>query len=261
MANGIREVDGKHLLGFHPVGGKKATDYINDTWLDFDMYQSGHSRKTKEYSYVIESKKSLIRRPIINGEARYENIPDRFWEGKPYGWLNDADVRVSAYWSMVSGAAGYTYGCNDIWQMFDVSKTPIINARTDWQEALQLPGSAQMGYMKKIFAKIPWQELNLDQQLILNENTEDESYILSAIDSQNHVVIAYTPIGKTIKIDLSKIDSKKINAYWFNPRSGKIKYIGIFETSNPNEFIPWSHGWGSDFLLILAGENFKVDFK
>ena len=34
----------------------------------------------------------------------------------------DSDVRVSAYWSMISGAAGYTYGCNDIWQMYDIDK-------------------------------------------------------------------------------------------------------------------------------------------
>ncbi len=50
MADRIREVDRKHLISFHPVGAKKSTDYIDDKWLDFDMYQSGHSRTAKEYS-------------------------------------------------------------------------------------------------------------------------------------------------------------------------------------------------------------------
>lgn len=261
MANGIREIDRIHLISFHPVGGKKATDFLDDKWLDFDMYQSGHSRTAKEYSYVLDSKKLSTKRPIINGEARYENIPDRFWEEKSHGWLDDADVRVSAYWSIIAGAAGYTYGCNDIWQMYDVSKVPILNARTGWQAALQLPGSSQVGYMRRIFEKLSWQKIILNQNLILNNNPENESYILSAISSDKKVVIAYTPIGNPIKIDLAKIDSKRINAYWFNPRSGKIKRIGDFETNKTKEFKPWASGWGSDFLLILTAKNYKIDFK
>nr|WP_319512476.1 glycoside hydrolase family 140 protein [uncultured Draconibacterium sp.] len=261
MAMGIRQVDRKHLISFHPVGAKKATDFINDDWLDFDMYQSGHSRTAKEYAYVIESKKSSIRRPIINGEARYENIADRFWEEKSYGWLDDADVRVSAYWSIIAGAAGYTYGCNDIWQMYDASRVPTINARTDWQAALELPGSSQLGYMRQLFEKLPWQKMMLNQHLILNNNPENESYILSAIDLDKQVVIAYTPTGTPIKIDLSKIDSKRINAFWFNPRSGKTKHVGDFATQTPQEFKPWASGWGSDFLLVLIAENYKLDFN
>jgi len=261
MAKGIQEIDRNHLISFHPVGAKKATDFLNDKWLDFDMYQSGHSRTAKEYSYVLDSKKMSTTRPIINGEARYENIPDRFWEEKSHGWLDDADVRVSAYWSIIAGAAGYTYGCNDIWQMYDISKAPIINARTDWKAALQLPGSSQMGYMRQIFEILPWQKMILNQNLILNANPENETYILSAISSDKKIIIAYTPTGNPINIDLAKIDSKGINAYWFNPRSGKIKPIGDFETVTPQEFKPWSSGWGSDYLLILAAENYEIDFK
>ncbi len=116
------KIDKRHLISYHPVGAKKATDFFQDAWLDLDMYQSGHSRTAKEYTYVLESKKSKSVRPVINGEARYENIPDRFWEDKYYGWLDAADVRVSAYWSLIAGAAGYTYGCNDIWQMYDYAR-------------------------------------------------------------------------------------------------------------------------------------------
>jgi len=223
------------------------------------MYQSGHSRTAREYSYVLESKKLSTKRPIINGEARYENIPDRFWEEKPHGWLDDADVRVSAYWSIIAGAAGYTYGCNDVWQMYDVNKMPILNARTDWQAALHLPGSSQMGYLRQIFEILPWQKMRINQNLILNSNPESEFYILSAISIDKKVVIAYTPTGNPITIDLSKIDSKRITAYWFNPRSGKAKHIGDFETTTPQEFKPWSTGRGSDFLLILKAENYKID--
>lgn len=262
MAKGIRKIDTRHLISYHPVGGKKASDFFNnDIWLDIDMFQSGHSRIAKEYNYVRDAKKSATERPIINGEARYENIPDRFWENKDYGWLDDADVRVSAYWTMLSGAAGYTYGCNDIWQMYDINRAPAINARTGWKTALELPGSSQMKYMKDIFMILPWQNMELDQSLILNDNPENESYILSAIGENNDFLIAYTPTGKSIVPDLTKMNSEKVNAYWFNPRSGKILYIGDFETRIPYEFKPWANGWGSDFLLILSDTDSYFDFS
>ncbi|HAX95350.1 MAG TPA: endoglucanase, partial [Prolixibacteraceae bacterium] len=44
MAQGIREVDKQHLITYHPVGAKRATDFLKeDPWLDLDMFQSGHS--------------------------------------------------------------------------------------------------------------------------------------------------------------------------------------------------------------------------
>lgn len=262
MAKGIRGYDNRHLITYHPVGAKRASDFFNDdTWLDIDMFQSGHSRISKEYNYVLDGKKSGTKRPIINGEARYENIMDRFWENKHYGWLDDADVRVSAYWSMLAGAAGYTYGCNDIWQMYDINREPTLNARTDWKIALELPGSSQMKFLKEIFTVIPWQEMELDQSLILNDNPENESYKLSAIGGNKDFIIAYTPTGTPIKVDLTKMNSGKVIAYWFNPRSGKVLYIGNFETKTPYEFKPWTYGWGSDFLLILVNFDSSYDFS
>ena len=262
MAQGIREVDKQHLITYHPVGAKRATDFLKeDPWLDLDMFQSGHSHNAKEYSFVMDGRKSSVKRPIINGEARYENIPDRFWEEKAYGWLDDADVRVSAYWSMIAGAAGYTYGCNDIWQMFEAGREPVIQARTGWQAALQLPGSTQMGYMRQIFEKLPWQKMSLRQDLILGSNPENDSYMMCAMGSDKKFALGYTPTGNPIKVDLPKMDAERVAAYWFNPRSGKIKHIGEFETTQSREFTPWSKGWGSDFLLILLADDFKVDLK
>jgi len=256
MAKGIRKVDNLHLMTYHPVGGQIASNYFkDDKWLDIDMFQSGHSSEAREYAYVAESRDSKVTRPVINGEARYENIPDRFWSDKYYGWLDDADVRVSAYWSMIAGAAGYTYGCNDIWQMYAITRDPVIQARTGWQAALDLPGSSQMKYMREVFQILPWQKMEPDQSLILNNNPEDESYSLSAIGTDRQFMVAYTPTGKPVKAVLSKIDSEKVKAYWFNPRSGQVKYIGDYETKVPHEFKPWSGGRGSDFLLILISED------
>jgi hypothetical protein len=132
---------------------------------------------------------------------------------------------------------------------------------TDWQDALKLPGSSQIGYLKRIFEIIPWQKMVPDQSLVLNDNPENEFYILSAITVDRQLIIAYTPAGNPLKIDCSKIESGIAKAFWFNPRSGKVKKIGDFDTKISHEFKPWSDGWGSDFLLILAGEGLSVDFE
>jgi hypothetical protein len=258
MAKGIRSVDSIHLITYHPIGGKNAVDYFNEDWLDLDMFQSGHSRLTQEYQYVLKAQEKAPDKPTINGEARYENIKDRFWEEKDYGWLDDADVRVSAYWSILSGAAGYSYGCNDIWQMYDINRYPNLQARTDWQVSLNLPGSQQMGYMRKILEKFSWQSMIYDPSLVLNENPENESHRIAAIDQEKHFIFAYTPTGKPIKLDISRLQVKNVFGYWFNPRSGKIKYIGEYEGTAQPEFKPWAEGWGSDFLLILTDRALNV---
>jgi len=262
MAKGIRKVDTEHLMTYHPSGSKIATQFFDQNWLDFDMFQSGHSRISKDYQFVSKSRENERTRPVVNGEPRYENILDRFWEKDAnYGWLDAADVRICAYWSIISGAAGYTYGCNDIWQMYDISKEPTIQARTGWKAALSLPGSTHMKYKKALFEQLSWQEMNYTPNLILNENPEDEFYMASAIGKERDFMIAYSPIGKPIKLDLTQLKSEEVKAYWFNPRSGKFKPIGTFSSIQSKEFTPWSKGWGSDFLLVVVDVNSDYIFS
>ncbi|MBN2509555.1 MAG: glycoside hydrolase family 140 protein [Spirochaetales bacterium] len=255
MAKGLRKTDDRHLVSYHPLGENLASDHFNEEWLDFDMFQSGHNIDGKDYDYVRRSRKNMPLKPVINGEARYENIPDKFWLKDDLVWMGDADVRITAYWSMFAGAAGYTYGCNDIWQMYTIERTPIIHARTDWQDALHLPGSTHMKYMKELFTIFPWQKLENDQSLILNDNNEEEDYMMCVVGPEKDFLLVYTPFGKPIKPDISKMNAENVKAYWFNPRSGKIKEIGSFAVTEKPEFTPWSKGKGSDFVLILLDKK------
>ncbi|UCS92722.1 glycoside hydrolase family 140 protein [Echinicola marina] len=258
MAKGIRKIDSLHLMTYHPAGAYKATDSFNVEWLDFDMFQSGHDRSAKEYNYVLKSHQVSPPRPVIEAEARYENIMEKFWEPGEHAWMDDADVRLTAYWTMLSGAAGYTYGCHDIWQMYTIGAEPISKARTGWKEALQLPGSRQMSYMKEILTSFPWQNMVNNQTLILNDNPEDQGYIVSAIGQDNDFIIAYTPMGRAIQLYLSKIHSNKIKAFWYNPRSGESVLINTYSTTEKPIFKPWATGRGSDFLLIILDINSAI---
>ena len=50
----------------------------------------------------------------MDAEPGYEDHPAGF--DKKNGYLDDHDVRKSAYWALFAGAHGHTYGCHDIWQ-------------------------------------------------------------------------------------------------------------------------------------------------
>lgn len=255
MARGIRKVDTKHLITFHPRGNRWATQHFNDDWLDLDMFQTGHDRPANDYNYVKICRAVVPNRPVINGEPRYENHPNRNSRKGHDGWLDDSDVRSAAYWSMLTGAAGYTYGCNDIWQMYSIERIPKVLARTGWKEALHLPGSTHVMYMKKLFTSFPWQDMINDQSAIMNDNPEDSAHIVCAIGNHKDFMLAYTPIGNPIQIDLSKIKAEKVNAFWFNPRSGKSIKIGEYKVTDTPEFKPWSDGRGSDFILVIMGTH------
>ncbi len=255
MVRGIEKADSLHLITYHPGGGRIATEFFNEEWLDLNMFQIGHYRQRKDYEFVLASRAVTPVRPVISGEPRYENIPDRLNRDVLYGWMDDSDVRSAAYWSMLSGAAGYTYGCNDIWQMYRIDRAPIIMARTDWDEAIHLPGSKHVMYMKELLVSFPWQKMINDQSIVLNENPIDSAHIVCAIGHNKDFILTYTPMGKSIKLDLSKINAQKVKAFWYNPRSGKSVKIGEYNVTETPEFKPWSIGRGSDFVLVILDIN------
>ncbi len=258
MVRGIRKIDNRHLITYHPWGGKKATDVFNEDWLDLDMFQTGHDRRVKDYEFVRDSRAISPTRPVINGEPRYENHPNRF-NPELYGWMGDSDVRTAAYWAMFSGAAGYTYGCHDIWQMFTIERDAINGARTSWDESIHLPGSKHVMFMKALLTAFPWQEMKNDQSIILNENPEDSSYVVCAIGKKKDFILAYTPMGKPITIDVLKMNAKNVSALWYNPRDGKSKKIGEYKINETPGFKPWSIGRGSDFVLVIMDINAKYN--
>jgi hypothetical protein len=259
MANGLEEGDGgNHLMTYHPQGGENSSTWFhNDEWLDFNFFQSGHGpRDAPNYEHTIRNRKLQPAKPTIDGEPRYEDHPVRFKPGE-YGWFDDFDIRQAGYWSMFSGSCGHTYGNHNIWQMWQEGRDPVSWARTFWLRALDHSGSYQMGYMKDFFTCFPWQEMQPDASLILNYNPKNGEYQMAMISAEKDILFAYTPCGKPLKLDLNRLDSTKLWAYWFNPRDGRFLDIGEFDRSYSGEFTPHSAGRGSDWVLIVQDHSKK----
>ena len=119
MVKGLKKDDnGAHLFTFHLQGGRSSFDFFaNDTWIDFDMSQPGHAAATPDYKFNIKARSLAKPRPHVDGEPRYEDHPNEFKQVEK-GWMDDFDTRVAAYWNMLLGGAGHTYGNHKVWQMY-----------------------------------------------------------------------------------------------------------------------------------------------
>lgn len=115
LARGLGKGDGgAHLMTYHPQGWSSSSQFFHgDDWLDFNMFQSGHgARDAANYQFTTRDRELTPPKPTLDGEARYEDHPVDWKPEK--GWFDAADVRQAAYWSMLAGAYGHTYGNHDI---------------------------------------------------------------------------------------------------------------------------------------------------
>jgi hypothetical protein len=127
--------------------------------LDFDMLQTGHwshlsLANTWESLRVARSLEPQM--PVLVGEVCYEGI----------GEACRQEIQRVLFWgSILSGAAGHTYGANGIWQVNTRKKPfgPSPHGRswgdTPWEDACNLPGGAQLGIAKKILEELEWWKL------------------------------------------------------------------------------------------------------
>jgi hypothetical protein len=254
MAKGIEQGDGgRHLMTYHPQGGRSSAEWFhNDSWLDFNMLQSGHGKFDNDnYNRVSGDYDRKPTKPCIDGEPRYEDHPVNW---KPdNGWFGDFDVRQGAYWALFAGAFGHTYGCHDIWQMYAPGRAPISSARNNWYDVLDLPGAWDMMHVRNLMQSRPFLSRVPDQSLISGGPGSGAEHI-QATRGDGYAFI-YLPYGQNVTVAMGKASGEKVRAYWFDPRTGDAKQIGTFENKGTREFDPpGEKARGNDWVLVLDDE-------
>lgn len=247
MAKGLAAGDeNRHLMTYHPMGGRNSSEFFHqDEWLDVNMFQSGHGEKDiPNYEMTTHNYTLTPIKPTLDGEPCYEDHPIN-WKPEN-GWFDDADVRQAAYWSMLAGACGHTYGNHNVWQMWEPGREPVSSARTPWKEALDHPGAFQMGYMRRLFESRPFTTLQPDPSLI-NNSFNDKSHVQAA--RGDGFMIVYLPENESIDITMGKISGRKINAWWFDPRTGD--YVNIGKVRNNGSYTFKTPNAEKDWVLIL----------
>ncbi|MCD8288127.1 MAG: glycoside hydrolase family 140 protein, partial [Porphyromonadaceae bacterium] len=269
LARTIKANDPNHLMTFHPRGRTISADYYNDAeWLDFNMFQSGHRRygqrgddqdypipeNTEEdnWRYVERSLAKTPMKPVLDGEPSYERIPQGLHDPNEPLW-QDYDCRRYAYWSVFAGSFGHTYGNNAIMQFYRSGTGGAYGAHTSWYEALNDPGFNQMKYLKNLMLAFPFFDRIPDQSIIGGENGEKYDRLIATRGDDYLLVYNYT--GRTMEIDLTKINGKKKKAWWYNPSDGTLDYIGEFSNKTIT-FTPAKYREGAnDCVLIVTNAD------
>src|SRR5262249_32869233 len=141
LARYIRASDPYH----HPI----STSEINAPYdvpfqdasvTDFDMLQPGHEVWASMATAVaqITSRYGQGNKPVVLDEIGYEGN----------GGTHLQDFQRVAFWlAMLNGAAGHTYGALETAEMYTTDK-PLHRIKASlytWEEAMNFPGSAQVG--------------------------------------------------------------------------------------------------------------------
>jgi hypothetical protein len=251
MARGLREGDrGRHLITFHPIGQYSSAIYFHDApWLDFNMVQTGHTRDRDNYSSVLAEYCRMPVKPVLDGEPGYENIPHAF--NPANGRLAAIHARRFCYWALFSGAFGHTYGCNEVWQMWQPGRESLIGAQVPWFEAIALPGAGQMHHARTLIESGPYFDRMPDPSLVVPPNTTDPDYVAACRAPDARYALIYFPSGKPATIRTFLLKGPRLAAQWLDPRTGERHDLPSVEVApwKTTEFKP--PVLDQDWVLVL----------
>lgn len=256
VARYVRATDPYHRpITIHPtqIGRDQVTD---DSVLDFDMLQTGHggyASVPNTVAKVTAERSRLPAMPVVVAEVNYEGIL--------HGTA--AETQRLTYWcSMLSGAAGYTYGANGLWQAntrhhpYGPSPHGASWGDAPWEEAYQLEGSQQLGLAKGLLTAYDWSHFEPHPGWVepAGSAANVEAPFAAGIPGQVRIIYLYQPTVPWVKtrtwVCQLEPDVSYLAFYW-NPRNGRRHDIGAVE---PNEEGRWAipiQPTMSDWVLVL----------
>ena len=264
---------GDLLMTYHPCFTDAPLNYSSsrwlndDAWLSLHMIQSGHREHVESYNQIAADYERQPTRPVLDGEPNYEDWAYAVPGGRQYH--RDWNVRKRAYWSMLAGACGHTYGHTSIWCMLDPARH-IEPGTLSWHGALDRPGANQLIHLRRLIESRPFFDSAPSQQLIMMPSwvvgTLD-LHLQARMDAQGRFAFIYTTSGGAVRADLSQFAADRIYGWWFDPRTGGICDAHGAPISTPfiecaaagiHKFQPPTSGPDNDWVLVLdaAGHDF-----
>ena len=256
VARYVRAIDPyHHPFTIHPTGCGR--DQVEDpALLDVEMLQTGHEDRRSipnTVRLVEEARGGTPRMPVIDGEVCYEGIG---------GCCRDQVQRFMFWACMLSGAAGHTYGANGIWQVntrespYGPSPHGMSWGDTPWEEAHQLPGSAQLGLGKRLLERYEWWRFEPHPEWVEPHWTEDDYLLPYAAGIPGEVRVIFLPFF-TPNAAVKQMESDvRYRAFLFNPVNGGEQDLGIITADQAGEWrMPFIYmPIFQDWLLVLEGQ-------
>ncbi|MGB5694180.1 MAG: glycoside hydrolase family 140 protein [Polyangiales bacterium] len=231
MAEGLRSVDGVHLMTYHASPGASAYDvwsFTQESWLDFNAtytYDPVWQKSQADYAFSPTT-------PFVLFESKYEN---------EYG-TTGKQQRVQAYQALLSGAAGQFYGNSPIWHMGVEGG--------NWQAALSDTGRADMQHVRDLFDSRAWYRLVPDvaQTVLTGGRSSGDDRAAAAMTNDGRTLIVYAPSRRALTINLNALSGSDATAWWFNPRDGSVDAGTPIVSSGSQSFTPPTN---DDWVLVI----------
>lgn len=241
----------------------------DDSWLALVMLQSGHGPDARNWELIrFERERADLTRPVWDGEPAYEDMPTSW---PPSGQRHDSwMVRRRAYWSILAGAFGFTYGHCSVWSSIGEKERNDM-FRVDWFDALDFEGARQMRFLRAFLDKSGvigseplWDaEVNSINEMLRSSKTsmgdELESHIQASVLPDGSRLFAYLPSGGGASLRVP-MGWEGAWCRWFSPRSGECSdmAMAVVEGGVIHVVAP-SCGAGQDWLLIASPDCGEVD--
>ncbi|MGQ0636494.1 MAG: apiosidase-like domain-containing protein [Planctomycetaceae bacterium] len=220
----LRDATSVHLITQHAGTSLSwPSSYYDKSYLDFSMLQSGGYDYSsglwkvdpriaggQAVNWTIDLWGKYPHKPLINGEAVYDDKTDAIGMSRL--------PRSCGYWTWLSGAMGYTYGCSGLWDWGVSSK--LGGDGLSWSQGIARPSATEMKYLVQLFSGVEWWRLEPRLDLIV-ENADDPSkFMVLAKSATGDFALAYLPDNSGIRISMNSFPAP-MDARWFNPSNGQ----------------------------------------
>lgn len=249
----------RHPMTAHYTNERPFAAYYQDEdWMDFTLNQAGHG----DYVLSVDDYKAFLRehgdKPFVEGEALYEYCSTLEENGTRL--CTDAMLRRVAYLTIQAGGCGYTYGAQGIWDVVwekgQKNAMALFN-RFDvtWAQAIDGPGGAQMGFMRRFYEDQRFWELypyRADQDAVGDPFGKKMPLITVTKDKSRWVF--YYPEATRKSGDIKDFQPGDYTMQWFDPRDGAYGNSSLFTVGQNGFRIPTKPDL-QDWCLVIKKEN------
>ena len=173
-------------------------------------------------------------------------------------------VRRRAYWSLLAGAFGFTYGHASVWCSIAEHERSFMSPVT-WYEALGNEGAEQMRYLRAFMDSLEPMTAVPCQQIFTEDTRREgtlETHAQAAV-AEGYVCV-YLPAGGSAELDVSSVWNGEGEVWYWNPATGEFSrergqpaamVNGRLTVTTPTE------GEEQDWIVLLTRPGKGVPIK
>ncbi|MCL4506358.1 MAG: DUF4038 domain-containing protein [Chloroflexi bacterium] len=247
----------RYVDPFHPTDASR--NQVEDpAVIDYEMLQTGHSGYGSLANTVDSVRRAVGRKPampVLVGEVNYEGILES----------SRGEIQRICFWtSMLSGAAGHTYGANGNGQVntreqpYGPSPHGASWGNTPWTDAYRLPGSGQMGLARRLLERYAWRRFEPHQDWV--EPSADSKNVLepycAGIPGEARVYCFPTPIAPWTPLQLVAALEQNVEyrAFFFDPKTSSQQPVGKVNSQADGAWRIPAPSIIQDWVLVLESE-------